>query len=179
MAAPNLSQSGTSLFVWNTDSFQPHWYRTDPVQLSHSVSIEDIPHLGSHTIDLHVPEGFSKIILSVHESPLREGSYIVWVWTLHPRDSTLWKFSLSLPSTSEQSLLVQRSTSVIKDIGVDHMISYAGHSILWTRVIDCRGKFGNEVELELPDCGNYVHLSAYSGAVTYSTKNSVVIQYHK
>ena len=39
-------------------------------------------------------------------------------------------------------------------------------------------KIDNLEWLDLEDCGDHVHASAYSGALTYSTKREIVVNYY-
>lgn len=162
------------------------------------IPLGNIPHFASEHIQC--PCLYPTLpLMSVHASPLQEGLYTIWVHfhSSGPQVSdmpvlTVKKYLLSLNSAtcpSEMLLLCMRSSSVPIGRGyVDiRTITYAGHA--------CIRDFGAQVQrilsvpelnmidddadvIELPGSGNDVHISAYSGALTYSMDESIVVNYY-
>lgn len=165
------------MFIWDLKSFKDHWSSADAQ--CRALAIRDISHLACHTIDICVPMGLTEIVLSALESPLLDDLYTVWLYMSHHQGSTISKCTLALPPTRKPSLRLQHSTSALNNVGIDRKISYAGHSLVWNHILSCGGELGDKVEVKLQGCGDYIHLSAYSGGLTYSTRDSIIIKYYK
>jgi len=163
------------------------------------VSILDILPLAFDNIECP-PSPYDEIRLSAHKSPVHEGLYVIWVCisSTSPSDSiqsttTTLKYTLLLLPNNPGApyhLHLRSSISVDPRHLVAHDISYAGHTELFYY-------FGNRTLLrvlslpelhaitddsdgmvDLPGSGGFIHLSAYSGALTYITDDSVVVNYY-
>lgn len=190
MASPDVTRTVASLFVWNVASFAEHWCPIDAPEPCRAVAIQDVPSLEFHAIHLpNMPRRLTRIVLSAHESPLREGIYSVWVYVSNSTNASTFAYSLSLSPTSgphEPSLRQRRSTSDIPKGGLSGEISYGGHVSLWNKthwhqILNCRGEFLDKVPIGFPngdtECTPY--LSAYGRTYTCLTRYSIVVDYYK
>ena len=162
-----------------------------------SVRVLDILPLASESIEFPFPSRAGPCI-SAHESPLRQGLFVIWVYILLrsdsqrlPSTSITRKYLLSPNPTNNEphQLKLQSSTFLQSAYSVIRHISYAGHieffdysrnrtqRVLSLRELD-RITDDSDGVVDLPDTGDHVHVSAYSGALTYATHRSVVINYY-
>ncbi|KAJ7473186.1 hypothetical protein B0H11DRAFT_2037543 [Mycena galericulata] len=186
--------------------FIPHWTQlAGPVahldlamRLSlTSVPIAHIPALVTQRIELpnsvHSRSSPPSCRVSVRADPLRESTYRVWVYLLHQDDRTeslrvtmrcyrlscgpgtqvVWRESISANSPAGAKIPYNGTSG----------ITYSGHALALDdeerqRIMALPSVWG-EQDVDLVDCGDYIDVSAYSGAVTYATFNSIVILYFK
>jgi len=182
--------------VWSTQSLAEYWSPTGLMEHWKSVSLNDIPHFISQYIEWPASYPVDPVHLSVHESPFEEGLYTIWVYfrsEFKTTDCTILvsKYRLSLGSTSDASrpsCLQIFTTRVEGCANPTGDISYSGH----THIFDCVRRVqrvwalpelhaatndtNNTVELR--DVGDHVHVSTYSGALTYSTHKAIFVNYY-
>lgn len=138
--------------------------------------------------------GYLPLTMSVHESPLLEHDYAVWLSIYSSgTHSSICRYGLS---TSDGHLKVHLQSQIkVTGLGcaVQGEISFSGHTQLFDYVRDRTqrlisleeleesvkddGGSGDVVELE--DAGDHVHITAYSGALAYSTYKVVVVNYYQ
>ncbi|KIM84432.1 hypothetical protein PILCRDRAFT_6101 [Piloderma croceum F 1598] len=185
--------------VIDIQSLAEYWMPIDSMEHWKSVAIQDILPLTSDIIHgrcYHGP-GFR---LSAHESPLHEGLYVIWLF-IPSRNmalpdptfcSTICRYNLSCnpqgPGVPNQ-LHLKSSMRTDTCYNVDRDISYAGHTEIFDYVRNRTQRVlslpelhmimnDNDGLVDLPDAGDHIHISAYSGALTYATHDSVVINYY-
>lgn len=160
-----------------------------------SVAILDILPLTSDSIHCRCYNG-PGFRLSAHESPLHEGLYVIWLFIPSGNRalpdptsySTICRYNLSCnpqgPGVPNQLHLKSSMRTDCYNVICD--ISYAGHTEIFhnrtERVLSLPELHmvtnDNGGLVDLPDAGDHIHVSAYSGALTYSTHDSVVINYY-
>jgi hypothetical protein len=183
--------------VWTVESLTEFWCSVDFMEHCKAVPTKDVPRLLSDIIKLpssHAPQ-FYRPKLSAYNSPLREDLFVIWAYIVstpaelsYPK-STICKFCLFLPPAAPPQLHLRSSTCVEGKYPVFHDISYAGHAEVFDdinriqRVLDLpelhRITNDRDGSIDLPDVGDFVHVSAYSGALTYATHYSVVVNYYQ
>ncbi|KAJ6449215.1 hypothetical protein C8R45DRAFT_147236 [Mycena sanguinolenta] len=144
---------------------------------------EDIPKRGTFE-DTHAERAVND--MHVHESPLREGDWRIWICgTKHAaHTSGLFSCMLSIPSNGEPRWC-QRSQSVRSGMLPYTPVSYSGQLLQ-------RSSSGEYIAFSaacpaapkravvMPEFhGRYIGFAAYSGALTYCTRSSIVLQYYK
>jgi hypothetical protein len=191
---PGASLGTCHMDVWAIQSLAEFWSPGDFTGHYENYQTSDVPRLLQAAIQLpasHFPRFFR---LSAHDSPLREDSSIIWVYiSSQSRDldckSTICKFSLFLPPSTSPQLRLRSSTCVEGEYEVFRDISYSGH----TEIFDSTDRVqrvlalpelggitnGSGHVIDLPDQGDPVHVSAYTGALTYATHYSVVVNYYQ
>jgi hypothetical protein len=197
---PDPPSSISRISVIDIQSLAEYWMPKDSIEHWKSVAILDILPLTSDSI--HCPcysgPGFR---LSAHESPLHAGMYVIWLcipsgFTAdHPdptSSSTICRYGLSCnpkgPGVPYQLHLKSSAhTDTCYDVNRD--ISYAGHTEIFDYARNRTQRVlslpelqtitnDNDGLVDLPDAGDHIHVSAYSGALTYATHDSVVINYY-
>ncbi|KAF8205997.1 hypothetical protein K438DRAFT_1963769 [Mycena galopus ATCC 62051] len=154
----------------------PYWVPAtgmdDPMEFG-VVSAEDIPKL-STIMDVE-EQSFDDVY--VHESPLQDDSYRIWVKGTNYAAKTRGVLSYQLTITDETPRWRRRSGS-LKSGPLFHDVSYAGHSLqlhtIFSPTSSPRG-----AQVEMPSRGDMVDVAPYSGALTHSTRLEVVIQYYR
>ncbi|KAJ7088469.1 hypothetical protein B0H15DRAFT_841454 [Mycena belliarum] len=123
--------------------------------------------------------------MAVHASPVRAGEYRVWLCGAYQREDThsygaVHSYRLVLPGAAgAPPAWHARRPHAAQGLTSQLALSYAGHAlgpgdfILRIDAPAARGGF------DVGGAGDFLHLSAYSGAVTYSTSRVIVIQYFK
>ncbi|KAF9467178.1 hypothetical protein BDZ94DRAFT_58203 [Collybia nuda] len=177
----------TSVHIWRTD------YLTSEVH-PHSVSLINLPPLLS-LVNTVVPHYSPHLRVSAHACPLREGNvFIIWA-CVSPDDIThsatvIHRYYLSLDPTNPR--LVVDSTGISFDPAhralLTSGISYTGHSMVrgapastqrrivyWGERTSKKDDHRNFINI--PHSFNNVHVSAYSGALTYSVGDDVIVDY--
>ena len=178
--------------VWAIQSLAELWSTGD---ITHYVRTRNVPCLVHATITLPASHSPQFICLSAHDSPLRDDLSVIWVYVSSARQngsypkSITCKFFLYQPPSTLPQLRLRSSTCVEGEYPVYHDISYAGHTeisdaVNWVQRILALPELpgitndGGHI-IDLPDQGDPVHLSAYSGALTYATQSSIVINYYQ
>ncbi|KAJ6461722.1 hypothetical protein C8R45DRAFT_1178893 [Mycena sanguinolenta] len=150
-----------------------------------SILAEDIPKRGTFE-DVHAEQFFNGMY--VHESPLREGDYRLWIYGMNLVANTggfsIFSSMLSIPSNAAPRWC-QRSRPVRTGRALYTPVSYSGHSLQHSNPGDsivfsaaCPAAPKPVVRMPAWDRG-YVALTAYSGALIYSASSSIVLQYYK
>lgn len=191
--------SSCQMSVSAIQSLANYWTPTIMMNRCKSISLKDVAHSVSEHIRLPALYVDPTFHLSVHESPFQEGSYTVWVY-FHSDLATMGspgfrvfshKYRLSIGPKIGLSCL--RSFTPPGLVGTGYVnftrdTSYSGYTEIFDavklvqRVLALPGplEVTNDTVgvVELPGAGDYVHLSAYSGALTYSTRGAVFINYY-
>ncbi|KAF7349486.1 hypothetical protein MSAN_01738900 [Mycena sanguinolenta] len=176
------------LHLISSDMLSSHWapiIATDGCTEPSPVFLKDIPKL--RTLDAsHTEQRFDSIY--AHESPIRDGRYSVWIYSKRHVHRDFLSYRLSIPANEEPEWS-QRTRSTLQP-GRSysyHPITYCGHSITsrghqrgpFTIFSVASVSFGTaEVELP-PSAAIHTDIAPYSGALTYSTDSSIVIQYYR
>lgn len=138
--------------------------------------------------------------MSIHASPFQEGLYKIWVHQVevegletNTRALTIGKYHLSLHPETCASKRLQFIRSFRGTVGRGYQyithITYSGHTEIFDPQARVRRVFSlpelimttgdaDDNVVELPDSEDYVHTSAYSGALTYPTSRSIVVNYY-
>jgi hypothetical protein len=178
--------------VWAVQSFAEFWSPGHFIHQYRMVSTGHIPGLISATIQLPSCHAPRFIRLSAHSSPLREDLSVIWAYisSAHQEGldyhTTTCKFSLILPPATPPQLHLRSSTCVEGNLKspVYRDISYTGH----TGIFDSARQVGRILAPVEPHGttngtllgnGEPVHVSAYSGALTYATYDSIVVNYYQ
>jgi hypothetical protein len=180
--------------VWTVESLAEFWCSVDFMEHCKPVPTQDVPRFLSDIIK-STPSAPRSLRLSANNSPLCEDLFVIWAYIFSARaegsdpKSTICKFCLFLPSAAPPQLHLRSSTCVEGKYLVFHDISYAGHTEVFDdinrieRVLDLpelhRITNDRSGSIDLPDVGDFVHVSAYSGALTYATHYSVVVNYYQ
>ncbi|GLB43709.1 hypothetical protein LshimejAT787_1402210 [Lyophyllum shimeji] len=120
--------------------------------------------------------------LASNLSPLREDTSTIWAFisTAAPVDGvTVHKYRVSHPHSKPLSITPMSSPVRRGQPQISHEVhdvSFPGFMNVRTHVMSPELGFK---PVELPDSGDHVHMSAYSGALTYATWQKVVINYYK
>ncbi|KAJ7682211.1 hypothetical protein DFH06DRAFT_1160496 [Mycena polygramma] len=121
--------------------------------------------------------------LWVHHNPLRRGLYKVWLHTVVDRNDRLCSYDLERRDGGMSWRLVS-STPMSGRIGPSGL-ALSGHAIGWHIGESGQMVFapahkdsGLRDILKIDGRSNLVHLSSYSGALTYSTRQEIVIVYY-
>ncbi|KAJ6449195.1 hypothetical protein C8R45DRAFT_947534 [Mycena sanguinolenta] len=144
---------------------------------------EDIPKRGTFE-DTQTEQSFDG--MHVHESPLREGDYRLWIHGLNYAANTggLFSCTLSIPNNGEPQWC-RRSRSVKSGSMPYTPVSYSGHSPQYSgsgeyNIFSAASPAAPKPMVRMPGLrDDYIGLAAYSGALTYSTRSSIVFQYYK
>ncbi|KAJ7621399.1 hypothetical protein FB45DRAFT_1032647 [Roridomyces roridus] len=125
--------------------------------------------------------------LAVHESPLSRGTYRIWVYASKSRFPRSPDPDWFLNRTKSPNLLCGLTFS--RHETVFHEIAYSGHMLCMVKT--SRGGFVvpptgaspgelRDIQLEPdPDDRSSPHITPYSGAVTFASRDTVVVQYFR
>jgi hypothetical protein len=145
------------------------------------VSAADIPKLSTF-VDTAVDQSFTHI--SVVGSPLQDDNYRVWIHgTLYSSNTrSIVGYQLSIPVGGQPEWRRRIRASEVA-LYMAHTVPYSGHTIshatLPSYTIYPPTSSFKTLQVTLPFNANYIHVAPYSGALTYSTDTSIVIQYYK
>ncbi|KAF8169042.1 hypothetical protein K438DRAFT_1774547 [Mycena galopus ATCC 62051] len=160
-----------------------------------SVSATDIPPLFSHPITWELPPFWRTqrtsflYRMTVHESPVGAGTYRIWLVQFRHDKFTAQKnmrcftFSLHAHAAAADSRWRERSAVVLRSM--DSMsyvrgMAYSGHNFIYTsRAVKIvpPGFTQQSSVISMADMCGDIEVTPYSGALAYSTRNSIVIQY--
>jgi hypothetical protein len=181
-------------------SLADHWSPINAMDQWKSVALKDIPVLVSSKIESR--PYYCQFQMSAHASPICEDIYAIWVGIPIqdvPESAGLcvYKYTLSCPTNTSlelPKLSLQSIVSAPRPYSIDLFdISYAGHLALFDprgyrtqRVLALRELDGLTKEadatygnFDLRESGERIHISAYSGAVTYCTQQFIVVNYYR
>ncbi|KAF7353479.1 hypothetical protein MSAN_01537500 [Mycena sanguinolenta] len=161
------SLTGQQIHLISIDALHALWTPTSSVDgpLKFSlISAEDIPKLSTFE---HTDDGHSVHKMYVHDSPLQDGEYRVWIrgGTGYATEPTLSSYRLSIP-THGHPQWYQRNRLAVSGAS-DHAISYCGHALSSTLIRE----FSRQTE--------FFDLTQYSGALIRFTRSTIVIRYYK
>jgi hypothetical protein len=187
--------------VWAERSLAEFWCPCGLAATWDPIPIGNIPKLYSEIIELSSFRRARNLCLSAHCSPLHEGTYKFWIrvsFHFTRRNNgpayayTPGKFRLSMPFpslslSSSLYLLLQRPAS--HRYSIYHDVSYSGHTyVCVANVVGPRVQVLRSPEswsdweshsTTLLDKDGRLHMSEYSGALTYTTGDSVFVNYYE
>ncbi|RDB16095.1 hypothetical protein Hypma_003393 [Hypsizygus marmoreus] len=150
--------------------------------------IDSIAPLATEPIELNVPNASVTFRLSAHLSPLRTNQSTLWVLvsSLSPLLALVRKYHVSHYAGQRPTIRCvkawERTDAVIYVPCDTSRISYAGYAeTFWARknYIYSLGRPNVEsTVVRLLGRGDHMHMSAYSGALTYATHESVVVNFY-
>ncbi|KAJ7259991.1 hypothetical protein B0H12DRAFT_1231927 [Mycena haematopus] len=172
-----VSSSGKDkIHLISTDALHPYWAPIIdigvPAEFS-PISVEDIPKLS--TIENNDTEQ-SFVNMYVHESPVRDGEYRVWIHCINSEahSAGLLSYRLSIPNNRDpQWYLRSWSGESGYSSGFALFVSYSGHAYADSGILSATSLLetvpvGEDFVIDLD-------ITAYSGAVTYFTEEALVI----
>ncbi|KAJ7229531.1 hypothetical protein B0H12DRAFT_225177 [Mycena haematopus] len=185
LMTPSLDKA-QQIHLISNDTVGTYWtpiIHMDGAMESTPVLAHDIPKL-STLEDIHNEQSFNNMY--VHESPIREGDYRVWIYgtIFATKAGGLLSYRVSIPNNTNHQWC-QRTPSMESGSLFRYSISYHGHYVLYRRaqgyVISAAASLASPrpARVDMPSCGDHIDVGPYSGAVTYSTHSSIVIQYYK
>jgi len=129
----------------------------------------------------------ASVHLGSHLSPLRHDSSTIWAvisaFSSTSDSRSVYKYRVSHGRPEPLSITPARPPVQIEQSHIPHgayniayNISFPGFMNLVDRVLSPQGGMK---AAELPASGHFVHMSAYSGALTYATWESILINYYK
>ncbi|KAJ7785050.1 hypothetical protein DFH07DRAFT_1054502 [Mycena maculata] len=172
--------------VIDITALSPHWAPMpmgEPMDMT-VTPISSLPKLVSDMVK--VSQGainYSKVELTVLESPLERGVYRIWLYIPHFCDpfqnqdcALLCGFHLQLPSVVGAQL-VWRRRSCIPTPSLDRSsFTYSGHTYMGLGIVPPTTPT-SIIATDTADRGDYVHVAPYSGALTYPTAQELVVCY--
>ncbi|KAF7349493.1 hypothetical protein MSAN_01739600 [Mycena sanguinolenta] len=180
----------------SSNTLGDHWawiIGTDgPAQFS-LVSVTDIPKLRTFKAS-DAEQSFGEIY--VHESPIRDDDYSVWIYgTSHrARRGALLSYRLSIPTSGDAQWCLRIQSMVQPDQEMEYFfetVTYCGHRLYSTLADPKQTIFSGalpvpsprtvqvELAMRLIAGQQHVDIAPYSGALTYSTESSIVVQYYR
>jgi hypothetical protein len=180
--------------VSSIHSLAEYWSPIDLMEQWKSVMLDDIPKLITEKFEHRLRR--DRLSMSAHASPFREGFYNLWISITEENISAIRKYTLSCPPAASKEplhLSLRSFTRANRRYPIYGDISYSGHTEIFDIDLDRAQRVLALPELpeiteaadvkpgtvDLPDVGDIVHTSAYSGALTYCTPHSVVVNYYQ
>jgi hypothetical protein len=179
---------GDRLAVVPVESLASNWAPVHDVDKpSNIIEADDLSLIQSEPLSLEAEIQLSQ--LSVHESPIRPGLFRILLY-LEGRDFLrLRVFDLAITSSGVQlspkpSMTTLWAEEIITSGSGE--IAFSGHTLLWHEG-DWSISSPKQTQIKDTSCGavnleghgDHLDLSPYSGALTYSTKEAVVILYYE
>jgi len=173
----------TQLHIISNDALRAYWapaFAIDgPVEFAVAL-VEDIPKLSTF-VDTDLDQSFG--YMSVLESPLQDGAYRVWLHgSIYSADNRRLCYQLSIPVGGEPQWRRRCQASELA-ASLIHTVPYFGHTLFHSisggYTISPPISSSEFVRVELSSAGDHLDVAPYSGAITYSTRTSIVIQYYK
>ncbi|RDB16186.1 hypothetical protein Hypma_003320 [Hypsizygus marmoreus] len=183
-----------NLIMVSPDIRSPHtildirlWRISSLIYSDDNASIDATGPLIASSIKLSKPSRNPSFRLAAHSSPLSSDHSIIWllVSSSSPKFTLIRKYDVSHAGVEPLTMRCTKTWNLENvEKGVpdgSSRISYAGYAnISWAvKVYSLSNPKLDEVEIPLPDRGDYVHMSAYSGALTYATNNDVIVNYYE
>ncbi|KAJ7662536.1 hypothetical protein DFH06DRAFT_1324906 [Mycena polygramma] len=174
------------------DALRAHWAPTSsigPTGDFASVWPHNLQKLSTIATPMKLNKWGDFSVMSVPDSPLRDGEYRLWV---HAFDGTghpvyvgaLVGYQITLGWDGEPPRW--RCLGLVTPLTPAHyrsQIPYSGHilSLQWSPVFRISPTRSSTLHatVDLPHSGNCVDVARYSGALTYSTHESIVVTYFK
>ncbi|KAJ7512232.1 hypothetical protein B0H11DRAFT_1950265 [Mycena galericulata] len=177
------NRNRSEIHLISTHTLGPHWIPATPPDGvgEFNLKLSTIPGPDMHADVWH---NFDQI--SVWPKPLQDGTYRLWIseslWAA-ARDPSLRCYKLS-PSDGGHLQLSQRARYSAYRKDLYRSITYSGHTLRtpWgepdAKIISSTS--GADVgDIPLTDSRDHVHLSPFSGALTYVSETSVIVRYYK
>ncbi|KAJ7741987.1 hypothetical protein DFH07DRAFT_981031, partial [Mycena maculata] len=180
----------------NMAPLSPHWRHTTDDSTLDTVHPSELEAIVHESITSCPPESRGrKRELCAYESPLEEGTYRICYLQLFTanldRHQVIGSYSLSLPNgLQDGATLRQRSVQITDHTGdsvkLGRGVSYSGHNLPRHygpqnfHSISHPGNPHQTVVLDLPEATpRRIHISVYTGGLTYSSDDSVIVTYFK
>lgn len=199
--AEEPSMEASCIKVFSILSLEEYQSPPDPMELWKSIIFKDVPEVVFDKIE-HCSSYDVRFCMSSHASPLRNEFYNIWVSMGSPTDmfkdgaSAFCQYTLycPLPASGEPAALSLRSLSfadkqypTIRDISyaghIEILDLHQGHRVLalaeLQRITELEAGDATDDTVEIHGRGSHVHVSAYSGALTYCTPDSVIVNYYQ
>ncbi|RDB15575.1 hypothetical protein Hypma_004127, partial [Hypsizygus marmoreus] len=183
-----------NLVMLSPDIRSPHrgldmrlWRMASLIRSDNYASIDAIGPLIASSITLTRPSYSPRFRLAAHASPLCSDHSIIWILgsSSSPKFTLIRKYHVSHAAVETLTMRCTKTwdlENVEKGVpDVSTRISYAGYANVSspTKTYSLSDPELREVEVPLPNQGDYVHMSAYSGALTYAVDNNVVVNYYE
>ncbi|KAJ7512182.1 hypothetical protein B0H11DRAFT_1950150 [Mycena galericulata] len=187
-------QNRSEIHLISTQTLRLHWipatppsgvgeFNFVPIDVIQKLSTIPGPDITMHA-NSDVSHSFDQI--SVWPNPLQDGAYRLWIseslWAA-ARDALLRCYQLS-SSDGGHLQLSQRARYPAYRNDMSRSMTYSGHTLLmpWGQpgAMIISPTSGAEVgDVQLTHSGDHVHLSPFSGALTYVAETCVVVRYYK
>ncbi|RDB16104.1 hypothetical protein Hypma_003400 [Hypsizygus marmoreus] len=183
-----------NLVMLSPDIRSPHrgldmrlWRMASLIHSDIYASIDAAGPLIASSIELTRPSYIPRFRLAAHASPLRSDHSIIWILasSSSPKFTLIRKYHVSHAAIEPLTIRCTKTwdlENVEKGVpDVSTRISYAGYANVSspTKTYSLSDPALDEVEVPLPNQGDYVHMSAYSGALTYAVDNNVIVNYYE
>ncbi|KAJ6553284.1 hypothetical protein B0H19DRAFT_1156092 [Mycena capillaripes] len=175
---------GAEIHIIANDTLRNYWTPITTID-AHSeftlVRAADIPKHSTFVVT-EVYQSFDHI--SVVDSPLQDDHYRVWIYgTIYSSGTSgILGYQLSIPRTGPPQWRTRVHASEVAP-SLHHTVPYSGHTFhqffrsgyhIFPPTSSCKN-----LRVKLPPSVIYVDVAPYSGALTYATGTSIVIQYYK
>ncbi|KAJ7506841.1 hypothetical protein B0H11DRAFT_2219520 [Mycena galericulata] len=132
----------------------------------------------SGLIDLRLP------MLAAFPDPLEHGAHRVWLYIPYhskknARRALLCVYRLILPtvtSVGRSHITWRRRERITAPLNYDFEFTYSGHMHVALGIVT-PGVLDAVVEIDLANRGDHVHVTPYSGALTYATSREVLVSF--
>ncbi|KAF7353350.1 hypothetical protein MSAN_01523400 [Mycena sanguinolenta] len=150
---------------------------TDDIAEFSPIGAADIPKLSTlnHTDSRY----FSRMY--VHGNPIQDRDYRVWMCGTRYLRGSLSCYQLTIPITEHAEWRPQIRSALVT---MGHPVCYSGHTpdysltCGWTVVSPCSSPGLVRLNWQFPE-EKHIDITPYSGALTYVTRTTIVIQYYK
>ncbi|KAJ6476853.1 hypothetical protein C8R45DRAFT_1216696 [Mycena sanguinolenta] len=178
------------LYLISSDTLCNYWAHTNgPLAEFSPVLVKDIPKLRTFKAS-DVEQNFREIY--AHESPIRDGDFSIWIYgkSHSTNRGALLSYRLSIPARGDPQWCLRIQSGVERGQvleGFYHAVAYGGHRLysplnpehtIFSAALPLTSRRTVRVGLP-PDLGDAIDIAPYSGALTYCTDSSVVVQYYK
>ncbi|KAJ6476844.1 hypothetical protein C8R45DRAFT_1102144 [Mycena sanguinolenta] len=181
------------LSLISSDTLGNYWAQIigtgDPAHFS-IVSVKDIPKVTTFEPVIDIEQSFDEIY--VHENPIRSRDFSVWIYgASHIADrGALLSYRLSIPAGGDPQWCLRIQSVMAPNQALESFYqgaTYCGHR-LYAPIRDPELTIFSATSpvtsprmvLELPpDVGDRIDIATYSGALTYFTDSSIVIEYYR
>ncbi|KAJ7913454.1 hypothetical protein B0H13DRAFT_2469083 [Mycena leptocephala] len=187
-----LIKTSSQIHVITNIRLDPYWKLTLDIGAPLEFSVVPATNLPTFSmlVDPATEQSFKH--LYVHESPIRDDTYRVWIRgpTHAPYIERLLRCQLSIPIHGAPNWRGGTQSFVVSS--PYRVIPYSGHTLLQTkpetppRVYTMCPPTSSAVctwcapaRVEVPFCGEYQDVAPYSGAITYCMRSSIVIKYYE
>ncbi|KAJ7181644.1 hypothetical protein C8R43DRAFT_969773 [Mycena crocata] len=160
-------------------ALEKFWAPVDGVtEPSNFIKLEDIPVILADTVSHRVGSDFVHLpdmTLWVYESPIQHGRFRAWLHLKGSSTAALCCYELIVQDDKATWCRLQSIRSTVKyPLGMSYSGYIAGLRVGIVPPIDA----APSRPLKVPGSGDFIHISPYSGSVTYSTAENLVIVYY-